>query len=497
MTRIISYAGKRLPPDAPKLEKKRITQLRLSFFGFSSIVVSRFFNSENLSDSIPTSFSELGLSAPVLRALADEGYDSPTPIQAQAIPVALSGRDLFGSAQTGTGKTAAFALPILEHLSAGGHGADTRGGRAIRALVISPTRELATQIADGFSAYGRHLRLRHTVVFGGVSQYGQVNKLRQGVDILVATPGRLLDLMDQRYIDLRHVEVLVLDEADRMLDMGFIHDIRKIIEKIPDNRQTLFFSATMPDAIMRLAEGILRDPARIAVAPVATTTELVQQSIYYVRKEEKKDLLMHLLENRDYRSVIVFTRTKHGADRLVRELEHHRVPCAAIHGNKLQNARQRALDSFKAGRIRVLVATDIAARGIDVDDLSLVVNYDLPDEAETYVHRIGRTGRAGAAGVAISFCASDEADNLRAIERLTKQEIDVVMEHPYAPTEDEIIAWMPKARNSGGGSRGRGRGGYRGGRGGYRGGSQGGGGYRGGSGGSSSRSGGGGGGYRY
>ncbi len=428
-----------------------------------------------MSDSLPTTFSELGLSQHILRALSEEGYTSPTPIQARAIPVALEGRDLFGSAQTGTGKTAAFALPTLERLSSSARTDDSRGGRAIRALVLAPTRELATQIAEGFISYGRHLRLRHTTVFGGVSQYRQVSELRRGVDILIATPGRLLDLMEQGYIDLRHVEILVLDEADRMLDMGFIHDIRRIVDKIPEERQTLFFSATMPDAIMRLADGILRNPEHVAVAPVSTTTELVEQSIYYVHKLEKKDLLLHLLRDRAHRSVIVFTRTKHGADRLTRELEHHRVPCAAIHGDKLQSARRRALENFKTGRIRVLVATDIAARGIDVDDLSLVVNYDLPDEPETYVHRIGRTGRAGAAGVAISFCSSEEADNLRAIERLTKLEIDVVMDHPYSPTDEELVAWMPKPKSSAGRG-GRGRGGrgrsFRGGRGRGRGGSQ-------------------------
>jgi ATP-dependent RNA helicase RhlE len=373
-------------------------------------------------------FSDFALSEPILTAVADEGYDTPTPIQEQAIPPILRGRDLLGCAQTGTGKTAAFALPILENLS---QQPVQRGRRALKVLVLSPTRELASQIGDSFGAYGRLTGLRHTVIFGGVNQNRQIDALERGVDILVATPGRLLDLMGQGEVQLGDVEVFVLDEADRMLDMGFVHDVRRIAAVVPKQRQTLLFSATMPDSIRSLAASLLHEPIEVAVTPVASTAETVEQSIYFVEKADKRGLLSWVLEREQIDRAIVFTRTKHGANRVAEYLEKRGVAAAAIHGNKSQNARERALEGFKQGRLRTLIATDIAARGIDIDELSFVINFDLPNVPEAYVHRIGRTGRAGASGRALSFCESEERPYLADIERLIKQHVPVVAEHPY------------------------------------------------------------------
>ncbi len=374
------------------------------------------------------SFEKLNLIEPILRALQSEGYTKPTPIQEQAIPVLLERRDLLGCAQTGTGKTAAFATPILQLL----HQDElyVKGPAGIKALVLTPTRELAIQIGDSFSAYGKFLRLKHTVIFGGVSQKSQTDALRAGVDILIATPGRLLDLINQRYVNLKHLRIFVLDEADRMLDMGFIHDVKKIIALIPTKRQTLFFSATMPTEIAKLANTILTNPVRVEVTPVSSTANTIQQKLYYVEKPGKRQLLLHLLEDENIETALVFTRTKHGADRVAKDLTKAGITAEAIHGNKSQNARQRALTNFKARKTRVLVATDIAARGIDIDDLSHVINYELPNIPETYVHRIGRTGRAGASGIAFSFCDTEEREFLRDIHKLIGKNIPVV-EHPY------------------------------------------------------------------
>ena len=379
-------------------------------------------------------FNDLNLIDPLLRAVRAEGYDEPTPIQTQAIPHVLAGRDLIGCAQTGTGKTAAFALPILQRLAADRN----RRRGAIRVLVLSPTRELATQIGDSFAVYGRHTGFRHIVVFGGVGQQPQVDAVRRGADILVATPGRLLDLMGQNIIRLDSIEVFVLDEADRMLDMGFIHDVRRIIKALPTRRQTLLFSATMPQDIQDLADNILQNPVRVEVTPQATTVEKIEQSVFFVEKKDKRALLEHLLADRAIRRVLVFTRTKHGANKLVQQLERARFQAEAIHGNKSQSARERALANFKNGRTRVLVATDIAARGIDVDDVTHVINYDLPNEPESYVHRIGRTARAGAAGTAYSFCDSEERAYLRDIEKLIRLRVPVVTEHPYAASYEAL-----------------------------------------------------------
>ncbi|MCU0682728.1 MAG: DEAD/DEAH box helicase, partial [Polyangiaceae bacterium] len=369
-------------------------------------------------------FDDLGLIEPLLRALRAEGYERPTPIQLQSIPPALTGRDVLGCAQTGTGKTAAFALPILQRLAAAAPApAPGRAPRPVRALILSPTRELAAQIGDSFTAYGRHLQLTNSVIFGGVGQDAQARALHRGVDVLVATPGRLLDLMGQRLVTFAQLEVLVLDEADRMLDMGFLPDVRRVLAALPQRRQTLFFSATMPPDIRALSDTILRDPAYVAVTPAATTVDAVEQRIFFVDRESKPALLRHLLGDRALDRVLVFTRTKHGANRVVTQLGRAGVGAEAIHGNKSQNARERALASFKAGRTRVLVATDIAARGIDIDDLSHVVNYDLPNIPETYVHRIGRTGRAGASGVALSFCDDEEREYLVDIERLIRKHV--------------------------------------------------------------------------
>ena len=370
-----------------------------------------------------TVFADFGFSTPILQALAAEGYETPTPIQTQAIPHVLAGRDLCGIAQTGTGKTAAFALPILQRFS---DAAVRRAPRTCRALVLSPTRELSSQIADSFRAYGRQLRLSTAVVFGGVSLFSQQRLLAPGVDILVATPGRLLDLIDRRDLSLSNVEVLVLDEADRMLDLGFIHALRRIVKLLPHERQTLLFSATMPRAIASLADSYLNDPVKVAVAPVATTVERVEQKILFVAPSQKRDLLSNLLADPELERVLVFTRTKHGADRVVRHLDDCGVAAAAIHGNKSQPQRERALAGFRAGRTRVLVATDIASRGIDVEAVSHVINFELPNVPEDYVHRIGRTARAGAAGIAISFCGDDERPYLRDIEKLTRLKLAVV-----------------------------------------------------------------------
>jgi ATP-dependent RNA helicase RhlE len=381
-------------------------------------------------------FSDLRLAEPILRALTAEGYTTPTPIQAQAIPHVLEGRDLLGVAQTGTGKTAAFALPILNRLSqnaGSSHQQQPGRGRPIRCLVLSPTRELAVQIGESFQAYGRNTGIRHTVIFGGVGQGAQVQALRNGVDVLVCTPGRLIDLMGQGHVDLRHVEAFVLDEADRMLDMGFIHDIRRVIPKLPAKRQNLMFSATMPREIADLAHTILRNPVKVEVTPVSSTADRIEQSVYFVTKANKPVLLAHYLNTNAVTRALVFTRTKHGADRVVKQLERFKIKAEAIHGNKSQNARQRALGNFKSGKTMVLIASDIASRGLDVDEISHIVNYDLPNEPETYVHRIGRTARAGASGRAVSFCDSDERSYLNAIQRLIRQTVPVRTDHPTYP----------------------------------------------------------------
>jgi ATP-dependent RNA helicase RhlE len=374
-------------------------------------------------------FDSLNLIEPILRALETEGYTQPTPIQSQAIPIVLEGKDLLGCAQTGTGKTAAFAIPILQLLRAEPTSQHQR--RPVRSLILTPTRELAIQIGESFQAYGRHTGLKHAVIFGGVSQKSQTDALHAGVDILIATPGRLIDLINQRYVHLEHLKMFVLDEADRMLDMGFIHDVRRVIAKLPAKRQTLFFSATMPPEIQKLADTILNNPSKVSVTPVASTVDAISQSVYFVEKNDKKRLLLDMLEDKSIRSALVFTRTKHGANKVAKDLTAAGIETEAIHGNKSQNARQAALKNFKSGKTRVLIATDIAARGIDIDELSHVINYELPNIPETYVHRIGRTGRAGASGVAISFCESEERPYLRDIQKLIGKVVPVVTEHPY------------------------------------------------------------------
>ncbi|GAB3918549.1 DEAD/DEAH box helicase [Larkinella terrae] len=391
------------------------------------------------------SFTKLPLIEPILKALSAEGYTTPTPIQEQAIPVLLDRHDLLGCAQTGTGKTAAFAIPILQILSE--QKLSDRGPKPIKALIMTPTRELAIQIGESFAAYGRFLNLRHTVIFGGVSQHAQTQALKAGVDILIATPGRLLDLMNQRFIDLRTIELFVLDEADRMLDMGFIHDVKKVIAKLPSQRQSLFFSATMPPDVAKLADSILRKPVKVEVTPVSSTAETVQQSVYFVDKANKKRLLIHLLNDPTIGSALVFARTKHGADKVAKDLAKAGIQAEAIHGNKSQNARQRALTNFKNRQTRVLVATDIAARGIDVEELSHVINYELPNIPETYVHRIGRTGRAGNNGVAFSFCDAEEKDYLRDINKLISRTIPVIDNHPYPMGSAPAVADAPAPTN--------------------------------------------------
>ncbi len=373
-------------------------------------------------------FSELDLIAPLARAVTQEGYETPTPIQARAIPPLLAGRDLLGSAQTGTGKTAAFALPILQGLAKSGGG---KRQRRIRCLVMTPTRELAAQIGESFETYGRHLHLTSTVIFGGVSQHRQEKALKRGPDILVATPGRLLDLMGQKLIGLKDLEYFVLDEADRMLDMGFIHDVRRVIEALPVKRQSLFFSATMPPAVASLADSMLTRPVRVEVAPQSATADRIDQTLMFVDQNDKRRLLDTLLKDATIRRALIFSRTKHGADRICKQLVARNIAAGAIHGNKSQNNRTRALDGFRAGKLRVLVATDIAARGIDVDGITHVINFDLPNEAESYVHRVGRTARAGKEGKAISFCSGDEMEYLREIERLLKGKVPLEMDHAY------------------------------------------------------------------
>lgn len=385
-------------------------------------------------------FEELNLSAPVLRAVREAGYTVPSPIQAAAIPPVLAGRDLMGCAQTGTGKTAAFGLPMLDRLAA----AKPKKPGAVRALILTPTRELALQIGESFAAYGKYLPLRSTVIFGGVGQAPQVQALRSGVEILVACPGRLNDLISQGHVDLSGVEIFVLDEADRMLDMGFVHDVKKVIAKLPPRRQNLMFSATMPAEIEQLAAGILHDPAFVKVDPVSSTVDRIRQSLYYVEKGNKKLLLPWLIQNLNdppVTNALVFSRTKHGADKIARDLVRQGIPAAAIHGNKSQSARVAALEGFKAGKTRVLVATDIAARGIDISELAYVFNYDLPEVAETYVHRIGRTARAGAEGAAVSFCAPEEQEYLAGIEKLNRRKLPVVSGHPWdgAPAPARVL----------------------------------------------------------
>ncbi|MFZ0454774.1 MAG: DEAD/DEAH box helicase [Ignavibacteriaceae bacterium] len=382
------------------------------------------------------SFENLKLIKPIQTALINTGYTTPTPIQMQAIPLILQGRDILGSAQTGTGKTAAFAIPILQILSE-----EREPGRPkrrnIKALIIVPTRELAVQVSESISVYGKFTGLKNTVVYGGVSQYKQTDKLKKGVDILVATPGRLLDLVNQNYISLSNIKMLVLDEADRMLDMGFIHDVKKIIEKVPAARQTLFFSATMPSEIAKLSKSILSDPVKIEIAPRVKTVETIKQAVYFVAGPNKKNLLKHILKSDNVSSALVFTRTKRGADSVTKFLNDSKINADAIHGNKSQNARQRALNDFKLQRTRVLVATDIAARGIDIDRLSHVFNFDIPDFSETYIHRIGRTGRAGLGGTALSFCDAEEKYYLKEINKLIKTPIPVIDDHPFKLSEEE------------------------------------------------------------
>jgi ATP-dependent RNA helicase RhlE len=379
-------------------------------------------------------FENLNLIAPILKAVDSEGYTMPTPIQEKAIPVILEGKDLVGCAQTGTGKTAAFAIPLLQILyqvQRDDRTGNVKESRTIRALILTPTRELAIQIGDSFAAYGRYTGIKHTVIYGGVSQGPQTNALKAGVDILVSTPGRLLDLINQKYISLNHINILVLDEADRMLDMGFAHDMKKILKQLPATRQTLLFSATMPPEITKLVNTILTKPVKVEVTPVSSTVDTIEQAVYFVDRKDKKSLLIQLLRNSSIDSALVFTRTKHGADKVVKDLAKAKIIAQAIHGNKSQGARQLALNNFKLKRTRVLVATDIAARGIDVHELSHVINFDLPNIPETYVHRIGRTGRAGLGGTAVSFCDSDEKEYLRDIQKLICKKIPVIEDQPF------------------------------------------------------------------
>jgi len=376
-------------------------------------------------------FQTLGLIEPILKAIQEEGYTTPTPIQAESIPIVLEGKDLLGCAQTGTGKTAAFTLPILQLLVKNKTG---ERRKKIRSLIVTPTRELAIQIGESFNAYGRHTGLNCTVIFGGVGQGPQVTALKNGVDVVIATPGRLLDLMNQGHLSIREVEIFVLDEADRMLDMGFVHDVKKLLAVLPKKRQSLFFSATMPPEIVSLANSILFHPLKVTVTPVSSTVDIIEQSVYFVDKVNKNSLLIEILKNTAIKTALVFTRTKHGADKVVNLLLKNNIKAEAIHGNKAQNARQRALTNFKAQTTRVLVATDIAARGIDVDELAFVVNYEIPNIPETYVHRIGRTGRAGANGTAISFCDAEERAFLKDIEKLIAKKIPVIENHPFPMT---------------------------------------------------------------
>lgn len=381
-------------------------------------------------------FEELKIVEPILKALKEEEYTSPTSIQEKAIPLILNRNDVLGSAQTGTGKTAAFAIPIIQHLYLDKQ--QSNRPRKINALIITPTRELAIQIGESFSTYGKYTDLKNTVIFGGVKQTNQVNRLKSGVDILVATPGRLLDLMNQGIINLKDIEYFVLDEADNMLDMGFIHDIKKIIAKLPTKRQSLFFSATMPDNIVALSRTILKSPTKVDVAPISSTAETIQQYIYYTNKSSKLELLNYILEDKEIDQVLLFARTKHGADRITRSLSKKKISSSAIHGNKSQNTRQKALQDFKEGKTRVLVATDIAARGIDIDKLKYVINYEIPNIAETYVHRIGRGGRAGEEGISISICEPEENAYIKEIEKLINKKIEVIEDNPFPQTENPM-----------------------------------------------------------
>ena len=383
-------------------------------------------------------FEDLRIIEPILKALRKEEYSIPTPVQLKAIPLILNRKDVLGSAQTGTGKTAAFAIPILQHLY---HDRSRRPERPrIKALVITPTRELAIQIGESFTTYGRYTDIRNTVIFGGVKQNPQEAALRKGVDVLVATPGRLLDLINQGIISLQHIEYFVLDEADRMLDMGFIHDIKKIIALLPRERQSLFFSATLPDNIVKLSQSILHKPVKVEVAPRSSTADTIQQQLYYTNKSDKKNLLIHILKDESIDQALLFSRTKHGADKIARNLKKKNISADAIHGDKAQNQRVKALEGFKAGKTRVLVATDIAARGIDIEKLSYVINYDIPNESETYVHRIGRSGRAGESGTAISICEPEENEYIKSIEKLIKKKIPVIKDNPFPQTDRPMNA---------------------------------------------------------
>lgn len=378
-------------------------------------------------------FKQLGIIEPILKALQEESYSKPTSIQEKAIPVILTKRDVLGSTQTGTGKTAAFAIPILQHLYLDRQ--KNSGSKKIKALVITPTRELAIQVGESFSVYGRHTGIKNTVIFGGVTQGKQTTALNHGIDILVATPGRLLDLYNQGFVKLNNIEYFVLDEADRMLDMGFIHDIKKIIKILPLKRQSLFFSATMPQTIVELSQKILHNPDKISVTPISSTAETINQVLYYTNKASKRELLLYILDKHRINQVLVFTKTKHGADKIVTYLKSKKIDCAAIHGDKAQNQRQKALTQFKNGEIQVLIATDIAARGIDIDKLKFVINFDIPNISETYVHRIGRSGRAGDEGNAISICEPEENSYIKDIEKLIGLKIDVIKDHPFPQTD--------------------------------------------------------------
>ncbi|WP_195987335.1 DEAD/DEAH box helicase [Clostridium sp. D53t1_180928_C8] len=391
-------------------------------------------------------FKDLDIIKPILRAVEEAGYEQPTEIQENSIPVVLKGKDILGCAQTGTGKTAAFAIPILQNIA---REKEKNSERNIKALIVAPTRELAIQIEENFAMYSKYLDIKDTVIFGGVNQSSQVRKIKSGVDVLVATPGRLLDLSNQKHVDLKSVKYFVLDEADRMLDMGMIHDVKKIISRLPKERQNLLFSATMPKEVMKLVNSILKNPIKVEVQPVSSTVEIISQGVYHVPKKNKKSLLIHLLKDESIKSVIVFSRTKHGANKIAKDLEKAGIAAAAIHGNKSQNQRQLALNNFKEGNIRVLVATDIAARGIDIDELSHVINYDLPDVAETYVHRIGRTGRAGASGIAITFCDEEEKAMFRSIEKVIGKSIPVLAEEEYEIIQPVVQTAQKKSNNQG------------------------------------------------
>lgn len=388
------------------------------------------------------SFENLNLIEPILSALKSEGYTTPTPIQAQAIPLVLNRKDILGCAQTGTGKTAAFAIPIIQLLCQDKNLAP--GRRVIRSLILTPTRELAIQIAESFANYGKNTNLKYQVIFGGVSQHAQVEALRSGIDVLIATPGRLLDLMNQKFVNLADIQFFVLDEADRMLDMGFVHDVKKVITKLPTKRQSLFFSATMPPAIMELADTILVNPSKVEVTPISSTANTINQVVYFVDKDNKKNLLIDILKDKKIERALVFARTKHGADKVAKELTKVGIHSQAIHGNKSQNARQNALNNFKSKLTRILVATDIAARGIDIDELTHVINFELPNIPESYVHRIGRTGRAGASGIAIAFCDAEEKEYLRDIQKLIGKQIPVISNHDYPLMNHNVVKAPPK-----------------------------------------------------